>query len=134
MIYDTAPGAAASNNVHTMKTEIGSRTTLDESPPSFTKLALQDPTDLNDRIIVTFQLNEPGTAYCRTTRSDSGETTLRINQILTADYGESVTSAVDAYITVDKLESRDDRTLYEASQYDVYCWAKDSAVDSQIQA
>ena len=46
---------------------------MDETPPSFTELLIQDPTAWNDRIEVTFALNEPGTAYCRATRSDSGE-------------------------------------------------------------
>lgn len=30
-----------------------------------------------DTEVVTFALNEPGTAYCRVTRSDSGEADLR---------------------------------------------------------
>jgi len=131
MMYDDT-GNAGPDNVHTMKVEIGTIQTLDETPPTFTRLQLQDPTAFNDRLIVTFQLNEAGTAYCRTTRSDSGETTLRINQILTANYGAEVaTPSGTGYITVDRLESRDDKNLYEAAQYDVYCWAKDSAVDTQ---
>ena len=52
----------------------GVQTTLDDSPPSFTKLHIDDPTEFNTRIIVTFALNEAGTAYCRATRVDSGET------------------------------------------------------------
>ena len=36
-------------------------------------VAKQDPTRLNYAISVTFALNEPGTAYCRATRADSGE-------------------------------------------------------------
>eukprot|EP00928_Gymnodinium_smaydae_P010937 TRINITY_DN14116_c0_g3_i2.p2 TRINITY_DN14116_c0_g3~~TRINITY_DN14116_c0_g3_i2.p2 ORF type:complete len:1544 (+),score=343.05 TRINITY_DN14116_c0_g3_i2:230-4861(+) len=133
MIYDAVTNAGPMN-VHTIKTGIGTVWTLDETPPSFTKLAIFDPTAHNDRIIVTFSLNEAGTAYCRVTRSDSGETTLRINRILTANYGASVTLPGEvAHITVDKLEARDTETLYEASQYDVYCWAKDSAVDTQGQ-
>ena len=46
--------------------------TLDESMPIFRQLEIYDPTANNDRIIVTFTLNEDGTAYCRVTRSDSG--------------------------------------------------------------
>merc|ERR1719487_1810425 len=103
MMYDSS-GNFGPDNVFTMKTEIGTVQTLDESPPSFTKLSMRDPTAYNDRIIVTFSLNEAGTAYCRVTRSDSGETTLRINRILTANYGQTVANAGDvAYITVDKL-------------------------------
>jgi len=131
MHYDSAANAGP-QNVHTMKTEIGTVQTLDESPPSFTRLALKDPSAVNDRLVVTFQLNEAGTAYCRTTRSDSGETTLRINQILTANYFAEVTNPTQtAYVTIDKLDYRDTATLYEAARYDIYCWAKDSAVDTQ---
>jgi len=135
MRFNTSAAAAGSDNMYTMQQEIGIVQTLDESPPSFTRLALKDPTAYNDRLIITFQLNEAGTAYCRTTRSDSGEATLRINQILTADYSAVVlVSTATAYITVDKLETRDTRVLYEAAQYDVYCWAKDSATDTQTLA
>jgi len=131
MVFDST-GSAGPDNMHTIQQAIGTIQTLDESPPSFTRLALQDPTAQNDRLIVTFQLNEAGTAYCRATRSDSGETTLRINQILTANYGDAVGAPSETgYITIDKLESQDTRPLYEAAQYNIYCWAKDSAVDTQ---
>eukprot|EP00927_Polykrikos_kofoidii_P002778 TRINITY_DN11111_c1_g1_i1.p1 TRINITY_DN11111_c1_g1~~TRINITY_DN11111_c1_g1_i1.p1 ORF type:complete len:1928 (+),score=277.30 TRINITY_DN11111_c1_g1_i1:722-5785(+) len=133
MMYSTSADEQGPSNVYTMMTEIGTVQTLDESPPSFTLLQIRDPTDANDRIVVTFQLNEAGTAYCRVTRSDSGETTLRINQILSANYGTEVATFGDVgYITIDKLEERDPphKTLHEASQYNVFCWAKDSAVDS----
>eukprot|EP00931_Biecheleriopsis_adriatica_P047271 TRINITY_DN27224_c0_g2_i1.p1 TRINITY_DN27224_c0_g2~~TRINITY_DN27224_c0_g2_i1.p1 ORF type:complete len:3147 (+),score=582.09 TRINITY_DN27224_c0_g2_i1:27-9467(+) len=131
MIFDNTANFGA-NNMHTMQQEIGTVQTLDESPPIFTRLAMADPTALNDRIVVTFQLNEAGTAYCRTKRSDSAETTLRINQILTADFSAEITNPTDtASITITKLENRDTQSLYEASKYDVYCWAKDSAVDTQ---
>jgi hypothetical protein len=134
MTFDSSGNNAGPNNVHTLKTGIGTVETLDESPPSFTTLRMQDPTEYNDRIIVTFALNEAGTAYCRVTRTDSSETTLRINRILTANYGTVVTAPSEVgYITVDKLEQRDTVVLYEAAQYDVYCWAKDSAVDTQGQ-
>lgn len=132
MIFDAAPPSPSPNNMHTMQEEIGTVETLDETPPTFTRLALKDPTADNDRLVVTFQLNEAGTVYCRTTRSDSGETTLRINQILTADFSESVPDdTMTGYITIDKLESRDAASLFEAAQYDVYCWAKDDAKDTQ---
>jgi hypothetical protein len=69
------------------RTAIGTKTTLDETPPSFTQLKIKDPTAANDAIIVTFQLNEAGTAYCRATRTDSGETAgdMPVNRILTVD-------------------------------------------------
>merc|ERR1719387_412854 len=128
-------GNAGPSNVHTIKTGIGTVQTLDETPPSFTKLSILDPTAYNDRIIVTFSLNEAGTAYCRVTRSDSGETNLKINRILTADwsnvYTHSSSSPVDKTITITSLEN----ALYsdpiiESQEYDIYCWAKDSAVDT----
>lgn len=64
-----------------------------EAPPTFTLLQIEDPTEANDRIIVTFALNEPGTAYCRPTRSDSGETAadMHINRILTASWSSTFT-------------------------------------------
>merc|ERR1719463_519331 len=108
MVYSEDLLSQGPDNVYTMKTEIGTIQTLDESPPSFTKLAIRDPTQFNTKIIVTFRLNEHGTAYCRVTRSDSGETTLRINRILSANYGAEVTSPSETgYITVDKLEDSD---------------------------
>ena len=65
-----------------------------EAPPTFTLLQIEDPTSANDRIIVTFALNEPGTAYCRPTRSDSGETAadMHINRILTASWSSTFTT------------------------------------------
>ncbi|CAE7397007.1 unnamed protein product [Symbiodinium pilosum] len=131
MMWDDVANALPSN-VHTIWAGIGTVQTLDETPPEFTQLSIKDPTDANDRLVVTFSLNEAGTAYCRATRSDSGETDLKINRILSANYYQSVSAgATVGTITIDKLESSDTRTLYEASQYDVYCWAMDSAVNTQ---
>jgi len=125
-------GTAGPDNVHTIWAGTGTVQTLDETPPEFTQLSIKDPTDDNDRLVVTFSLNEAGTAYCRTTRSDSGETDLQINRILSANYYQSVgAGGIVGTITIDKLESSDTQTLYEASQYDVYCWAMDSAVNTQ---
>ncbi|CAJ1388164.1 unnamed protein product [Effrenium voratum] len=139
MIFDdVVPGLhtsrtlAGPDNVHTIWASTGTVQTLDESPPEFTTLAIKDPSDFNDRLVVTFALNEAGTAYCRATRSDSGETDLRINRILSANYYATVAAAsIQGTITIDKLESSDTQSLYEASQYDVYCWAMDSAVNTQ---
>merc|ERR1740121_2094950 len=100
MLFNST-GEDGAFNMHTIQQETGTIQTLDESPPSFTRLALEDPTVFNDRLIVTFQLNEAGTAYCRTTRSDSGETRLHINSIQSADFSESVPDeTVTGYITV----------------------------------
>jgi hypothetical protein len=95
MIYHPL-SSAGPQNVHTISQDtggIGTIETLDESPPIFDILMIQDPTAWNDRIIVTFTLNEDGTAYCRVTRSDSGETNLKINRILTADWSNVYTHA-----------------------------------------
>ena len=62
------------SRVAVIRAGLGNMTTLDETPPEFTHLSIQDPTAWNDRIQISFALNEPGTAYCRPTRSDSGET------------------------------------------------------------
>jgi hypothetical protein len=129
-----------SASVH-LKNEIGQVTTLDDSPPSFTKLAIQDPTAFNTRIIVTFSLNEVGTTYCRTTRTDSGETAadMPVNRILAADWS-AVYSSGTVTIDMTNLESSSLSTadawrdaLKEATQYDIYCWAVDSAQDSYQQ-
>ena len=122
------------------KTAVGTKTTLDETPPSFTQLKMKDPTAANDAIIVTFQLNEAGTAYCRATRTDSGETAddMPVNRILAADWS-AVWASGTATIEIGNLENvaaadtiRDDEVAAIAEQtlYDVYCWAKDSAVDT----
>lgn len=138
MLYNA--GAATGSLVWPVHMAIGSVTTLDESPPSFTKLQIQDPTAVDDRIVVTFALNEPGTAYCRVTRSDSGETPAAMNhyRVLTASWSAAFTSGT-ATITMDNLENvvpsltiRDDDVaqIYQATQYDVYCFARDSAVNT----
>merc|ERR1719460_2659497 len=134
MLYHTS-SLSGPQNVHTISQETGgiqTVTTLDESPPIFDKLMIQDPTAYNDRIIVTFTLNEDGTAYCRVTRSDSGETNLKINRILTADWSATHDGgASDQTITISKLEN----ALYsdaidQQQEYDIYCWAKDNALDT----
>ena len=74
-----------------------------------------------------------GTAYCRVTRSDSGETDLKINRILTADWSETYdhTAGTDKTITINKLENAAySDGIDQQQEYDIYCWAKDSAVDT----
>merc|ERR1719159_860576 len=61
---------------------LGPIITLDVSPPKFTYLKAEGTNE--NEITVTFDLNEAGTAYCRATRSDSGEATMHINRILKA--------------------------------------------------
>jgi len=134
------PNKSPWSAVTAFKEGIGMQTTLDETPPSFTQLAIQDPTAYNTKIIVTFSLNEAGTAYCRVTRTDSGESAadVPINRILTANWSAAYSSGT-ATIEMTNLENvspeltvRDDdmAALTEATQYDVYCWAQDDAEDS----
>jgi hypothetical protein len=135
-------------NVHTISQEtggIGLIQTLDESPPRFGTLKIQDPTALDDRIVVTFNLNEDGTAWCRVTRSDSGESNLKINRILTADWSGVYTHGTtpvptpspgpDITIEITSLEQKaGSETIKQETQYDIYCWAKDSAIDTHNNA
>jgi Zn finger protein HypA/HybF involved in hydrogenase expression len=140
MSYDDVSQPAASR-VEDVQVDIGSLTTLDESPPSFTLLQMADPTVAEDKIIVTLQLNEPGTAYCRVTRSDSGEgaSEMQVNRILTANWLVTNSGSATSTIEITQLENvvpsatnRDDvvTSILGGTQYDVYCWAKDSAQDT----
>ena len=90
----------------------------------------QDPTASNDRIVITLQLNEPGTAYCRAARSDSGEapSDMHINRILTANWPAQNDGLSNSTVQITQLEnvdplstSRDDEVepIAEAVQYDV---------------
>ena len=140
-VSPSLPLKTSLNDTIALKDTIGGLVTLDETPPTFTRLVIQDPTEYNDRINITLALNEPGTAYCRATRSDSGETAadMTINRILSADWSAVYTGS-DVSIVMHKLEnvnpqltSRDDKDVFfeEQTQYDVYCWAQDSAKDSR---
>eukprot|EP00928_Gymnodinium_smaydae_P040215 TRINITY_DN27306_c0_g6_i1.p1 TRINITY_DN27306_c0_g6~~TRINITY_DN27306_c0_g6_i1.p1 ORF type:complete len:5181 (-),score=906.80 TRINITY_DN27306_c0_g6_i1:179-15013(-) len=145
-VAPTSPNKVTLASVQTFGAVIGPMTTLDDTPPSFTMLKTQDPTEFNDRIIVTFTLNEDGTAYCRALRTDSGQVAadMPINRIITAGWSQVYNSSLgEANVTIQGLENVDPaRTLLddevgpieEARQYDVYCWAQDSAVDSQGRA
>jgi len=103
-------------------------------------LAVQDPTAYNTKILVTIQLNEAGTAYCRATRSDSGETSadMPINRILTSNWSGAFIGSGTVTIEMTKLENidpsltnRDDHDVnfVESVQYDIYCLARDDAID-----
>ena len=139
-VSPSLPLKTSLNDTIALKDTIGGLVTLDETPPTFTRLVIQDPTEYNDRINITLALNEPGTAYCRATRSDSGETAadMTVNRILSADWSAVYTGS-DVSIVMHKLEnvnpqltSRDDKDVFfEQTQYDVYCWAQDSAKDSR---
>lgn len=52
------------------------------------RLQIADPTAADTNIRVTFELNEAGTAYCRATRHDSGETAgdMPIARIISANW------------------------------------------------
>ncbi|CAE7664485.1 unnamed protein product [Symbiodinium microadriaticum] len=106
----TLPNKVSLTAVHSLRELIGTKRTLDETPPNFTQLVLDDPTTYNDRIIVAFALNEPGTAYCRATRSDSGETSadMPVVRILGAGWSAAHNgSTVPSIITMTKLENID---------------------------
>jgi hypothetical protein len=62
MTYNS--GAVDASKALHIATAIGSVTTLDQTPPDFVQLKIQDPTAYNTKIIVTFSLTEAGTAYC----------------------------------------------------------------------
>jgi hypothetical protein len=136
--FDT--GAADASKVSVIQAAIGTVRTLDESPPSFTSLSVQDPTAQNNQITITLELNEPGTAYCRATRSDSGEMAadMPVDRILTANWsgeylGTPVTINMDKLENVDpSMTNRDDWDSFfaEAKQYNIYCWAQDAATDT----
>jgi hypothetical protein len=107
------------------KPAIGQITTLDQSPPTFTKLGATGT--LETQIQVTFQCNEACRAYCRVTRSDSGESTLSINRILKSDFYADWSSG-DQTIDINRLE--DDSSLPQLERgtlYDTYCWIRDEA-------
>merc|ERR1719271_1892509 len=107
--YDSAnanPNKTPLHAVTDFKIAIGTQTTLDDTPPSFTMLKMQEPTAYDTKIIVTFSLNEAGTAYCRATRTDSGETAadMPINRILTASWSAAFSSGT-ATIEMTNLEN-----------------------------
>eukprot|EP00438_Fugacium_kawagutii_P000297 Skav205258 [mRNA] locus=scaffold1841:79647:81160:- [translate_table: standard] len=87
-------------------------------------------------IVVSFALNEPGTAYCRATRTDSGETPadMQMLRVIAADWsavhtGDSNTSTITMtqIQRVVPLESSP-VPIEGSTQYNVYCWAKDDAM------
>lgn len=91
---DAPAGTSSQSMVDEIRKQIGTIQTLDESPPVFTELSIVDPTvgsseaeayihyslshaksmswcrleAAEGSIVVSFALNEPGTAYCRPTR------------------------------------------------------------------
>jgi len=113
---------------------IGQIITLDQSPPVFTVFGAKG---INENTIkVTFQCNEPCRAYCRVTRSDSGETSLSINRILKADYqADWATGSGDQTIQLSRLEDDSSLQLLErGTLYDTYCWIRDEAVQHSCHA
>ncbi|CAE7397025.1 PEPD [Symbiodinium pilosum] len=108
---------------------IGQLTTLDQSPPVFTELGAKGTTENN--IQVTFKCNEACRAYCRVTRSDSGETSLSVNRILKADYYADQSGNAMASATIDLARLENDVSLDlldRGTLYDVFCWSRDEAV------
>ena len=106
--------------------------------------------------VETPRFMQVGTAYCRVTRSDSGETAadMQINRrgrsghsfpgglcmfarVLTANWNAVYDGSSNATITMNNLENvnplltnREDEVapLVPGQQYDVYCWGKDPHV------
>ncbi|CAE8700013.1 unnamed protein product [Polarella glacialis] len=112
---------------------VGAIITLDETPPQFTQLGAQSIDE--NTIKVTFKCNEACRAYCRVTRSDSGETSLSINRILKANYLADQTGATAATIQLSRLENDATLNLLErGTLYDAYCWIKDEAVQHSCHA
>ena len=114
--FCTAQDASTLNSVNRLvdattvdtAASIGLITTLDQSPPTFTVLGAKG---INENTIqVTFRCNEACRAYCRVTRSDSGESSLSINRILKADYkADQAGGSMDQTIQLSRLE--DDSSL-----------------------
>jgi hypothetical protein len=126
----TLPSANQLTDATTISTQpaIGNIITLDQTPPTFTKLGAKGLTE--NTIMVTFQCNEACRTYCRVTRSDSGETSLSINRILKADfYSDWAVGGADQTIQLSRLEDDASLQLLErGTLYDTYCWARDEAV------
>merc|ERR1719161_1298672 len=122
------------NAADTQATQVvlGTLTTLDVSPPRFSSLKAEGTNE--NEITVTFSLNEDGTAYCRATRSDSGEATMHINRILKADWTQTYT-ATQQTIVINRLEN-DAASAYleRGTYYDVFCWIRDAAVKHSCRA
>jgi hypothetical protein len=111
---------------------LGPIITLDVSPPKFTYLKAEGTQE--GEITVTFDLNEAGTAYCRATRSDSGEATMHINRILKADWSQTYVSTQQT-IVIDRLENdASSSSLERGTYYDVFCWIRDAAVKHSCRA
>ena len=138
----TGPNKVTLSHVTAVKDVVGVQTTLDDTPPCFTHLSIEEPTAANNKIVVTFTLNEAGTVYCRATRIDTGETAadMPINRIRTANWFATYTDAQCCVSTqtiemtsIDKtaeFDSVEYSPFLEAYQYDVYCWATDDAVNT----
>ncbi|CAK8986554.1 Uncharacterized protein SCF082_LOCUS596 [Durusdinium trenchii] len=128
----TSPNKVDLAAARILQLAIGNLTTLDEAPPSFTSLTAVDPTATNDRIVVTFTLNEAGTAYCRPTRRDAGATPLEmtVDRILSAGWAATY-DGDEATLEMTATVQGGSEAVVEAQQYDIYCWAEDRAVDSR---
>lgn len=127
----TDAGCIAVPNVNTLaemevvRDSIGQIITRDIDPPTFAVLGARGVSE--NMLTVTLQLNEPGTAYCRATRSDSGSSHLHFGHIAQAGFGAVNDASRTSSIDIDKLANRtDEPTLIMGTAYDIYCWAKDN--------
>jgi len=120
----TVPNLSTLGEIAASRDNIGTLTTLDQSPPSFTSLGARGISETQIR--VSFELNEPGTAYCRATRTDAGEPTLHVNHIIQAGFMAENWANNETLIDIDALRIGE-APLEAGTAYDVYCWAKDDA-------
>eukprot|EP00913_Durusdinium_trenchii_P022223 g20882.t1 len=122
----TVPNVNTLTEMGAVRDSIGQIITRDVDAPIFDVLGVRGVSD--SMLTVTLQLNEPGTAYCRATRTDSGSTHLDVSLIVQAGYLTENDGSSTSSIDINKLRNHvDEPLLTEGTAYDVYCWAKDSA-------
>ncbi|CAE7848818.1 unnamed protein product, partial [Symbiodinium sp. KB8] len=128
----TDPGCPAVPNLNTLaemqlvRDAVGQIITRDVDPPTFSLLGARGVGE--DMLSITLQLNEPGTAYCRATRTDAASTALHISHIVQAGFYATNDAMASSVISIDKLADRaTEAPLTRGTAYDIFCWAKDSA-------
>ncbi|CAE7498944.1 unnamed protein product [Symbiodinium natans] len=127
----TDPGCPAVPNLNslaemqTVRDAVGQIITRDVDPPTFSLLGARGVSE--NMLSVTLQLNEPGTAYCRATRTDAGPPVLQISHIVQAGFLATNDATVSSIIDIDKLADRPtEAPLTRSTAYDIVCWAKAS--------
>ena len=105
------------STVTSLKTKVGTLTTLDMTPPAMT---INTPVTTENTITVPFALNEIGTLWCRSVRKGFDAPT--ILQILDTNFKTEYPAASEVVITAYNSEGE---PLHRAVDYDVYCYAED---------